>query len=409
MVVEKGVRPADADDLEAMAAVLVAAFPDASPVRLRAWAKGALRHGVAVVGADERGLVAVAVAGARWRGCALSVQWRTGNLVDGGWPRSRGVRGERLGRLQADRAVWPEGWDAEVASRAARRRWADTDPRLARLWALAHALPPSSASNRSPNALVDPASELSPLLDDMGNLLEGLSTALTHAGFRRLDVRARASTLAGHLVAVEWLHGQVGRDVVASRLLALPWRQAGVGPGRRLSRHRVVRGLRQVTPGRVPELLLMAVEEAVGVLRTGRATSGRTQGANRFEPTWHHFEAARHRGIRRLLRLVPAELATTTFVDIGCGKGRALLVASGLPFHRLVGLEIDPSLVDTARTLNADHRVEVIVGDATAWEVEDDVGVVYFSTPSARPGSPRWWIRSSPVCADGLALWSCCC
>jgi SAM-dependent methyltransferase len=130
----------------------------------------------------------------------------------------------------------------------------------------------------------------------------------------------------------------------------------------------------------------MAVEEAVGVLRTGRATSGRTQGANRFEPTWHHFEAARHRGIRRLLRLVPAELATTTFVDIGCGKGRALLVASGLPFHRLVGLEIDPSLVDIARTLNADHRVEVIVGDATAWEVEDDVGVVYLFNPFSQAG-----------------------
>lgn len=67
-------------------------------------------------------------------------------------------------------------------------------------------------------------------------------------------------------------------------------------------------------------------------------------------------------------------------------QGTGLLVASGLPFHRLVGLEIDPSLVDTARTLNADHRVEVIVGDATAWEVEDDVGVVYLFNPFSQAG-----------------------
>jgi len=44
----------------------------------------------------------------------------------------------------------------------------------------------------------------------------------------------------------------------------------------------------------------------------------------------------------------------TAFIDIGAGKGRAMLLASELPFRRIVGVELHPALAATART-NIEH------------------------------------------------------
>ncbi|HWB32984.1 MAG TPA: methyltransferase domain-containing protein [Acidobacteriaceae bacterium] len=45
----------------------------------------------------------------------------------------------------------------------------------------------------------------------------------------------------------------------------------------------------------------------------------------------------------------PHPISSYTFLDIGCGKGRALLVASELPFRRVVGVELNPQLAEVAR------------------------------------------------------------
>lgn len=39
----------------------------------------------------------------------------------------------------------------------------------------------------------------------------------------------------------------------------------------------------------------------------------------------------------------------TTFIDVGCGKGRALLMAAAFPFRRIVGVEFSPALAEIAR------------------------------------------------------------
>ena len=54
-----------------------------------------------------------------------------------------------------------------------------------------------------------------------------------------------------------------------------------------------------------------------------------------------------------------------TFVDIGAGKGRAMLVASELPFHQVIGIELNPTLADTAQT-NVDHWRASHSADTTA-------------------------------------------
>ncbi|HTJ30427.1 MAG TPA: class I SAM-dependent methyltransferase [Acidobacteriaceae bacterium] len=38
-----------------------------------------------------------------------------------------------------------------------------------------------------------------------------------------------------------------------------------------------------------------------------------------------------------------------TFVDLGCGMGRAVMVASDLPFARVIGVEMNPGLCEQAR------------------------------------------------------------
>lgn len=52
---------------------------------------------------------------------------------------------------------------------------------------------------------------------------------------------------------------------------------------------------------------------------------------------------------RWMLDNVGIEPSDFTFVDLGCGKGRVLLVAAERPFQRIIGVEISPELAAIAR------------------------------------------------------------
>ncbi len=54
-----------------------------------------------------------------------------------------------------------------------------------------------------------------------------------------------------------------------------------------------------------------------------------------------------------------------TFVDIGAGKGRAMLVASEFPFKQVVGVELNAAMADVARR-NVSHWEESRRSDPTA-------------------------------------------
>ena len=76
--------------------------------------------------------------------------------------------------------------------------------------------------------------------------------------------------------------------------------------------------------------------------------------------------------IRRALDTLPL-VDDTSFVDLGCGKGRPLVVASEFPFRRIVGVELAPHLVSVARANAATIRrrfperaaIEIVEEDAT--------------------------------------------
>lgn len=61
----------------------------------------------------------------------------------------------------------------------------------------------------------------------------------------------------------------------------------------------------------------------------------------------------------------PHPISSYTFLDIGCGKGRALLVASELPFRRVAGIELNPKLAAIARS-NVEIWTRSHVADPTA-------------------------------------------
>lgn len=52
--------------------------------------------------------------------------------------------------------------------------------------------------------------------------------------------------------------------------------------------------------------------------------------------------------IRKILYMIP-DLENTTFLDLGCGKGRTLVVASEFPLQDIVGVELSPMLAALAR------------------------------------------------------------
>jgi len=83
-----------------------------------------------------------------------------------------------------------------------------------------------------------------------------------------------------------------------------------------------------------------------------------------------------------------------TFIDLGSGKGRTLLMASDYPFRRIVGVELLPSLHQIAQQNLRQYKsesqkcfaLESICGDATAFPFPDDPLVIYLFNPFPESG-----------------------
>ena len=95
---------------------------------------------------------------------------------------------------------------------------------------------------------------------------------------------------------------------------------------------------------------------------------------------------------RAAIEALPIQYENYTFIDIGCGKGRVLLVASEFPFRRIVGVEFAPTLADLARRNLKSYRgkrqecsrIEVITADATEYQLAPEPQVLYFFSPFKR-------------------------
>ena len=52
---------------------------------------------------------------------------------------------------------------------------------------------------------------------------------------------------------------------------------------------------------------------------------------------------------REMISKLDIDFPSYTFIDVGSGKGRAVLLAAAYPFRRIIGVEFAPQLCDTAR------------------------------------------------------------
>ncbi|MGA7746724.1 MAG: class I SAM-dependent methyltransferase [Candidatus Aquilonibacter sp.] len=63
-----------------------------------------------------------------------------------------------------------------------------------------------------------------------------------------------------------------------------------------------------------------------------------------------HYEAVPVADFRALLALVPSSaLPDATFVDVGAGMGRAMILAAEYPFKQVCGIELSPGLYEVAK------------------------------------------------------------
>lgn len=101
-------------------------------------------------------------------------------------------------------------------------------------------------------------------------------------------------------------------------------------------------------------------------------------------------EAGRHEPTPRLLvrwiaRILPRELASWSFVDIGAGSGRVVLEAARFPFRRVMGVEFSRELADLASEnvrqfcegRVATDTVTIVCVDATEVTLPDGPIIIY--------------------------------
>ena len=149
----------------------------------------------------------------------------------------------------------------------------------------------------------------------------------------------------------------------------------------------------------------------------GRTTSGRRAG-QRFDAELHvttealvflgdldpeaigpplefatHYEPTPVAQAEALLDASPLPPQTTTFVDVGAGMGRVVLLAARRPFRAVVGVELSPALVAVARDnlVAADdprrvaRDVRIVRADAARYAFPRGDLVVYLYNPFRAP------------------------
>jgi SAM-dependent methyltransferase len=95
----------------------------------------------------------------------------------------------------------------------------------------------------------------------------------------------------------------------------------------------------------------------------------------------------------QIMQALPIDFSSFTFVDLGAGKGRALLMASDFPFQRIVGVEFMPDLCRAAQKNIANYsserqkcgQIEAIGMDARDFQFPAGPLVVYLFNPFSEP------------------------
>ena len=125
-------------------------------------------------------------------------------------------------------------------------------------------------------------------------------------------------------------------------------------------------------------------------------TSGSVNWRDRLLGVFHSpYQPTDAAVFREMIEKLPIDPAQFTFVDLGSGKGRTLLLAAEFPFREIVGIEIVPALhrVAVQNIALADPatpaRLQSVCMDATEYSLPETPLVVYLFNPLPEAGLGR--------------------
>jgi SAM-dependent methyltransferase len=95
------------------------------------------------------------------------------------------------------------------------------------------------------------------------------------------------------------------------------------------------------------------------------------------------------KAFRLLAGFFPADKSDYTFLDVGCGKGRVVLLASQLGFNRVIGLEFSPWAAEVAKNnirMFSGNRAglgscSIVVADALNYELPNEPLMLFVAIP----------------------------
>lgn len=104
------------------------------------------------------------------------------------------------------------------------------------------------------------------------------------------------------------------------------------------------------------------------------------------------YQASEPRLFEEILRSLPVNVEGFTFIDLGSGKGRALLMASDYAFQRIIGVELLAELNEVAVANIARYKsdrqkcfaIEAHAGDARRFDFPAEPIIVYLFNPFPR-------------------------
>lgn len=106
-----------------------------------------------------------------------------------------------------------------------------------------------------------------------------------------------------------------------------------------------------------------------------------------------HYWPTRQREFDRMLETV-GEIDHTeySFLDLGCGLGRVVLLAAAMPFKRVIGIDFSPSLVAQAKENVPRYTgpvesgdIELLCMDAIDFEFPSENLLIYMFSPFSPP------------------------
>jgi SAM-dependent methyltransferase len=141
----------------------------------------------------------------------------------------------------------------------------------------------------------------------------------------------------------------------------------------------------------VEDLYLRTFDRRYGVRTSGYIALSQTSLGAKAEARGHRYRAVNAYAFQRLLMALRTA-PESSFVDLGCGHGRACLIAAQAGFARVRGVEMVPEFCAQARTNVLAFarrepraaRVDIILDDAVEYSARSDDDVVFLFNPVPR-------------------------